>query len=298
MPELLADDITPEKIPLILAEQGGRLAIASPEGDLFELVSRYTKTGGANIDVLLKAYTGEDLRVDRIGRPPVHVSQPALTSALAVQPHVLESLSANRAFRGKGLLARFTYVILENKLGRRAVDSPPLAPSIRFEYRDAVRGLLTYVPKAHPEILRLSAPAAEIFQAFRAELEPELLETGLLGAIPDSGSKLFGTVARLAGILHLAETPGRGSAGPVSARTMEGAIQLGRYLLPHALAAFHAMAADPNLVNARHILSWIHRVQVPRFNREEVVRFPERDALWGVRRIPTMADLTARPQCP
>src|SRR5256885_4031328 len=44
------------------------------------------------------------LRVDRKGRPAEHVTAPALTLGLAVQPKVLSDIAAMPGFRDRGLL--------------------------------------------------------------------------------------------------------------------------------------------------------------------------------------------------
>jgi hypothetical protein len=63
-PRLLVDDATPEALASLLAEQGGRIALLSPEGD------RYAQGGGPNLGVYLKGHAGDTLRVDRKGRRP------------------------------------------------------------------------------------------------------------------------------------------------------------------------------------------------------------------------------------
>ena len=64
VPRLLADDITPEATATLLADHGGRIAITSSEGGLFDtLAGRYART--VNIDVFLKGHSGDPIRVDR-----------------------------------------------------------------------------------------------------------------------------------------------------------------------------------------------------------------------------------------
>ena len=44
IPRLVADDITPEAAASLLAEQGGRLAIISAEGGIFDIIAgRYSQ---------------------------------------------------------------------------------------------------------------------------------------------------------------------------------------------------------------------------------------------------------------
>src|SRR6185369_1579871 len=52
-PQLIADDVTSETAATLLAEQGGRLAVLSPEGGIFAtLAGRYS--GTPNLEVFLK----------------------------------------------------------------------------------------------------------------------------------------------------------------------------------------------------------------------------------------------------
>lgn len=94
-PRLLADDATPEVIATLLAEQGGRLAVMSAEGGIFDIIAgRYS--GTANMEVFLKGHAGDRLRVDRRSREE-YVDAPALTMGLAVQPAVLRTSARTAA---------------------------------------------------------------------------------------------------------------------------------------------------------------------------------------------------------
>jgi Protein of unknown function (DUF3987) len=105
LPRLFADDVTPEALGTLLADNGGRMAILSAEGGIFDVFAgRYSSV--PNLDPLLKGHAGDTIRVDRKGRRPEFVRFPALTMVLAVQPEVLQTIGANRSFRGRGLLAR------------------------------------------------------------------------------------------------------------------------------------------------------------------------------------------------
>ena len=64
---IYVDDITTEKLVSVLSANKGRAAIISSEGGIFDtLAGIYTKN--VNIDVMLKGYSGDPIRVDRIGR--------------------------------------------------------------------------------------------------------------------------------------------------------------------------------------------------------------------------------------
>ena len=107
LPRLWVQDVTPEKLAVMMAEHGERIALLSDEGGVFDLLAgRYSK-GIPNLDLFLQAHSGSSVRVDRGSRPPVLMQHPALTVAIAPQPDVLQKLSDQPGFRGRGLLARF-----------------------------------------------------------------------------------------------------------------------------------------------------------------------------------------------
>ena len=125
VPRLLADDATPEATASLLADHGGRIAVVSSEGGVFDTIAgRYSRA--VNIDVYLKGHSGDTIRVDREGRPPQYIPRAALTVGLMIQPRVLESIAANRDFTGRGLLARFLYA---QPVSRSAGAGPEPRPS-------------------------------------------------------------------------------------------------------------------------------------------------------------------------
>jgi len=91
----------------------------------------------------------------------------------------------------------------------------------------------------------LSADGDHVMLRLEAELEPRLADGAELGHVADWASKLNGAIARLAGLLHLAEHLRTGWDQPISAETVDDAARLGHYYLAHALAVFDLMDADP-----------------------------------------------------
>src|SRR5688572_1427149 len=91
-PEILADDITPEQLVHSMRAQGERLAIVSAEGGVFDIIAGRYSGNVPNLDVYLKGYSGEALKVGRRSSDRVIMRRPALTMALAVQPEVLQGL--------------------------------------------------------------------------------------------------------------------------------------------------------------------------------------------------------------
>lgn len=105
---LTVDDVTPEVLANKLKEQDESLSEFSSEGGIFDIISgAYSKI--VNLDVILKAYSNDFVRIDRISRESISLKKPNLTILLMVQPKVLENIMNNSVFSGRGLNARFLY---------------------------------------------------------------------------------------------------------------------------------------------------------------------------------------------
>ncbi|MEU4164880.1 DUF3987 domain-containing protein [Actinoplanes sp. NPDC026670] len=270
LPRLVADDVTSEQAASLLAEQGGRLAVLSPEGGIFAtLAGRYS--GAPNLEVFLKGHAGDMLRIDRRSRPAEHVDQPALTLGLAVQPEVLRDIAQMPGFRGKGLLARILFAVPENTVGRRRIGADPIPAAVADAYAENLTALVVGLAALdEPAVLPLSPSANERMLAIERDIEPRLAPSGTWAHIVDWGSKYAGAVARIAGLLHLAEQLPNERDGVIEAGTFDRAATIGAYFAEHALTAFDDMGADPLVDDARHVLAWIERSQTERFTKRDL----------------------------
>jgi replicative DNA helicase len=280
-PLLITTDATPEHLVTLMARNFGRIAVMSPEGGPFGMMAgryqRQSSRQSPNIDVYLKSHAGDDIRVDRAGRPPDDVRNPSLVIGLTVQPDVIQSLASDASFRGRGLLGRILYSMPESKIGHRMIDPPPVSPALTAEYESHVRSLLeipfnTDGPGGQVEKqIQLSPAASQILRTFDAWVEPQLASAGPLAHMADWGGKLVGAVVRIAGLLHVADLAGNTSpwGTSIAAQTMERAVEIGRYLIPHARAAFFEMGGDHELDDARYLLAWVLRHGQESFTRRE-----------------------------
>ena len=260
-PELVCDDVTPEKLAQLLHRQGGRMFQAAPEGTAFEICKgRYSET--ANFDVYLKGHAGDPLRTGRVSRDREALDAPALSVALAVQPDVIRGLASEATLRTRGLLARFLYAIPRSIVGGRTIAPPPVPERLAAGYRAAMRELWSTAGgidesgKPVPHLLPFIPAASEAMRDFECWLEPLLAPGEELSLLAGWANKLAGAIARIAGVCHVAAAIGEGRDWlmPIPRRTVEAAIALGRdYLLPHAKAAFGLMGADEKLERAKRV---------------------------------------------
>jgi replicative DNA helicase len=290
LPRWLVDDATPEALAGLLATYG-RIALLSPEGDVFDqMAGRYNQAAGPNLGVYLKGHAGDLLKVDRRGRPPEYVQTPCLTIGLTVQPEVLRGLDSRPGFRGRGLLARFLYSLPPSLVGHRQPGPPhvpePVADRYTLELQALAASLATSTGNEGPALLALDREAAELLLAFERDLEPRLAaDCGDLAYLAGWAAKLAGATCRLAALLHLAEHLREGWAQPISRETFAAAIRLADYLIEHARAVFDLMGADQRIDDARWLLDWIDRTGRGQFSRRDAHRATPRG------RFPKATDL-------
>jgi replicative DNA helicase len=274
LPRWLVDDATPEALAGLLATYG-RIALLSPEGDVFDqMAGRYNQSAGPNLGVYLKGHAGDLLKVDRRGRPPEYVERPCLTIGLAVQPEVLRGLAGRPGFGGRGLLARFLYSLPASLVGRRQSGAPSVPPAVADGYALELQALAVSLsaPAADegPAVLTLDQEASELLLRFERDLEPRLAAgSGDLAQLAGWAAKLAGATCRLAALLHLAKHLRDGWARPIGPDTFAAAVQLAGYLVEHARAVFDLMGADPRVEDARWLLDWISRSGRSQFTRRD-----------------------------
>ncbi|WP_327291479.1 YfjI family protein [Streptomyces sp. NBC_01198] len=284
-PQLLADDATAETITSLMADQGGRIAVMSAEGEIFDIIAgRYS--GAPNMGPFLKGHAGDRLRVNRQTRRE-YIDHPALTMGLSVQPTVLDDIGRIKGAKGKGLLGRFLYSLPESTLGYRKTLPDPVPDAVAAVYeRNVIALTLAMADWTDPAVLQLTPEADVAVQRFQDRMEPKLNPRGgSMTHISDWASKLHGAAVRIAGLLHLAEHLDRGHSQPVTADTMAAAITLADYFAGHALAVFDRMGANETAERARAVLDALKANLWPEVSKRDLmVKLSRSD-------FPTAADL-------
>jgi hypothetical protein len=274
IPRLWTQDVTPEKLGTMMAENGGRMAVISDEGGIFDILAgRYSKTASPNLDLFLQGHSGSPIRVDRGSREPVLINSPALTLVLTPQPDVLRSLSEHKAFRGRGLLARFLFTIPPSSVGHRKHETVPIAGYTKDAYDRCISGLLSLpAVDGPPPTLRFSPKALERWKAFRRLVEEQMAEDGSLHDLQDWGSKLPGAIARIAGGIHCSLYPGLARPHEIELEIADVAIALGCLFLSNTVAAFRIMQKPEKIEHAEKLLAWIVRNGKPEIHLRDMFR--------------------------
>ncbi|TQS43747.1 YfjI family protein [Cryptosporangium phraense] len=272
VPRLVADDVTPEMLAILMCEQGGRMGVLSSEGGLFATLAGRYSSGVPNLDLVLKAWSGDPHRVDRTTRAPIMLNEPFLSIGVTVQPEIIEGLADTRLFRGSGLLARFFFALPKPLLGHRNLEPDPVPAAVADGYGQRIRALARTARRRDGITeLPLTVAAQEALHAFRVDHEPRLdPEGGALAEITDWGSKLPGQLARVAALFELFTDPDADAIGDTA---MRGALELAPYLTGQALAAFDAInGRRARAARPRAVLTWIRRKNLGEFTVRQARR--------------------------
>ena len=267
-PQLWTSDSTPERLGTILAENNECMAWLSSEGGVFDLLSGRYSGGIPNLDLVLKAHSGDAERVDRGSRPPVFLRNPLLTLGLSPQPDVLKGLATKPNFRGRGLLGRFLYLLPQSPLGYRTLENRPIPQSVEANYHSGLYAILD-TPHANDACgktevytINLSGDAYREWHAFARHVEVQLRPAGDFENAADWAGKAPGAAIRLAGVLHVIADVYKAPANiPISLSTMQAALEIMAVISQHSLHALDLMGADATVGAARTVWEWIKRRQ-------------------------------------
>lgn len=253
LPRLFVNDITPESLVTLIAEQNNRMSIFSDEGGIIDTMAGLYSGGNSNIDILLKGWDGGYLRQKRKDRE-LDI-EPLLTINLTVQPIIIQNLGSKKAYSGKGLLERFLYCLPKSKLGYRTNNQPSLSIKAKNDYAHKLRELINIPYQEKPITLFLDCEAYKEWREFQDAIEIDLRPDGRLAICQGWGGKLCGYALRIAALLHVAQYGN--SSNKINKDIIGKALELSSLLTFHAIAAFKTMEIDPDVKDAKEILSWI-----------------------------------------
>lgn len=274
-PQLITGDTTTEELARLLGGNEERIGVFSDESEAIEVfLGRYNDQ--PNIQLYNKGYDGSPHRINRVSRGPLFLERPLISIGFAIQPEGVRDLLSNRKAKGTGLIARFGMAMPVSRLGHRSITPAGIPAELRAAWRTALTALLDIKVDAEsgPQEVGLGGDASGVFNAFCAQVEPQLSWCGEFAAfgMQDWGGKLCGRIGRIALVLHglrYAVGAQRSLADPISKETLLAAIAWAPYLIEHARAVMGWVGADDATVGARRILAWIARTDLERFTKQE-----------------------------
>jgi hypothetical protein len=254
---LIVEDVTPEKLQTILAANDrGTFMLRDEMAGLLEF-GRYTQGKGASERAFyLQAYEGGHYTVSRLNRDSIHIEVNAVALYGSIQP---DRLADFPDLAKDGLLQRIN-MIRASRTGASRDDV-------------VVQGLET-ISREIDELTRIGWHQYDTTTQGSALIRETEHFGRNLATIPDLGqgfqgtcSKLHGTHARYALLLHLLEAP---QAKTIATDTVERAGRLVRdFLLLHARDFFSGLRGSPSQ-RLRDVASWVLTKAPMRFRAADV----------------------------
>lgn len=244
--QFLASNITTETLFRKMERTGGDVAVIGDEGGQFPIMMGLYSKGQPNYDIYLDGYSNTPTKFER-GNADINLRNPAVTICICVQPTILQNLSKGDT-QQTGLLARFLFLLPQSTVGRRNVREKHSSDQLaQRRYTELIDNLLAIIPNRTDEGERTSfdisitEEAEEVFYDFWQPIESEQGEGGMYHQIVDWTAKSHGQLLRIAGLLHLAEHKIKAASIPINESTMKKAVEIMRFFLAHALAAYDLM---------------------------------------------------------
>ena len=167
-PVLSCEDVTREKLAVLLAHNGEQIASLSADALAIVniLLGRYNKLDRTDEGIYLKAFTGDRCKVDRQSRESVLIESPCLAALWLTQPDKLQALLAQHSLSDGGLIPRILACHTHCEAREIVKDAPAIPASVERNYADLIRSLLeTYRLAEGPFTI---GPAPEALEAMNA----------------------------------------------------------------------------------------------------------------------------------
>jgi hypothetical protein len=221
----IGGDVTPDKLADLIV-QNKELAIHDAEGTLFSHLSGTRHGTGSAWETMLQAFTGDPIKVHRIGREGGSVAGAHLVINTSVQPIVWKEIISDKNAVGRGAIGRFIVLNAQSNIGYRdaaAHQSYPIPDDLIDRWGSLIRELLDI---KEPRIFELDDEQRALVIAYKARLEKLLRDPE--NRLDGFGSRLPGILIRIAQLFTLIDNP---AATSMSTRYLKCALGFGDYLM-------------------------------------------------------------------
>jgi hypothetical protein len=266
---LLVEDVTPEKLQMILAATDrGTFMVRDEMAGLFEF-GRYAKnTGAAERAFYLQAYEGGHYTVSRVGRDSLHIEVNALTIYGSIQPDRLKDFPD---LAKDGMIQRINMV--------RASPASASRDNVNVKGVDKINAAISGLTHREAQRYRTTPDASNIIRETERDGRSYAAIADYGPGFQGTCSKLHGTHARWALILHLLDNP---DSDLIPQATIErAAILVREFLLPQARDFFANLAGSPQQ-RLREAAGWILTKAPTRFLASDLTT-----SVWACRGIST-----------
>jgi hypothetical protein len=261
-PSLIVEDVTIQKLAMVMAKNGETAALISEDGAdvVNNLLGRYNSLERPDDAIFVKAYSGDSVHVDRVGRPPVVLTRPCLSMVLLIQPKRLESLLSQPELTDGGFLPRCLLVREDGCPSEISPDMPPIPREILNSYNQAIRELIqTFRLSEKVQQLQVTPEARKMVVDYYNELVRERKTD--VGGIESFTARYAEQACRLSINLHAAHYGARAKDYTIDVTTVSHAIVLARWFANEQMRVLE----NPRRIAKRALLKkiWLLALRSP-----------------------------------
>lgn len=283
-------DITKEKLAITLEQQPGQaLASLSPEGRgvVDVLMGKYGKGRESDEDLYCSAYCRESVKVSRVSRPPVNLSNPCLAVLWLIQPDKARRLTESEAITESGFLPRF--LICDSKA--EAMDEPEEPRAMNETTVQGWAGLIRDLLEEfrakgeNPVTIQAEREARRHIIAFQNDSSARQRKGGDLHDITPFVARWAENAWRLALVLHAAKHGRNAGSYDLEADTARRAVEIVKWFNLEQLAILAPERSNRNRKRLLRLVSILSDHQGQRtlrdltkshgFTKEEIQKLAE-----------------------
>lgn len=200
----IGGDVTPDALTDLLL-QNNALAILETEGTLYSHLSGARHNTGAMYETILQAFTGDPIKVHRIGRDGGSITNPHLVINTSIQPKVWAEIIGDANARQRGVIGRFLVFNAQSNVGYRnalAHINDPIDADLLDRWQRLISNLLSI---QSVRLLVLTPEQLDQFNEWRTGWELKLQDPD--NRLDGFGMRIPGILIRLAALFTLTQDP-------------------------------------------------------------------------------------------
>lgn len=248
-PSVICEDVTSERLAVLLAENSETLLSASPDAGapLANIMGRYRRGGGTDESLFLRAYSGDPVHVHRVTRRGVKLESPCLSVLWLMQPARLSELYDQRSLADDGLLARVLPCRATDNVSFSGGSPGAAIPAgVARGWEDLINGLFStfHSPSKEPAVLVPSLEATAVMAAYGEQVSRLRQQNP---GVEVFAARWLELAWRLGVVLHAGTYGAASPEHPLGAGTARAAVQLIAWHVAEQLALLDAARDERQL---------------------------------------------------